>query len=570
MTLQPDRCPRALLPLLGLLGLLAPLACGDAGDGTDAASAPSTSAAVSDGPGTDATGGAATQATSGGPGTDASASVGETTTTTGETTGPVLPKLDVGASQDFGDDTDGMPVAPTCDNIDEFTATSVGCEFWGAQVPSNPNALPYGISVGNPSEELTAQIVIEDMRGPGGTLREITSFALAPKSSQVTKINGDGGLLPGQHMLSGTGLNALAAFRVTSNVPVTAMQLFPVGGGPSHVSEASLLLPINALDTAYIGAGWKALSENGGWIAVIATQDATTVTTTEGDVMLDAFDAWLYRSSKDATGFFVGADAPVAVFSGAECTLIPDPPWFACDHLEEQLVPLSSWGNNYVAARHPHRVPELNPEPEEVYWRVIAAVENQTIQLEPAVPGVGDMIELLNVGDFQSFAAAESFTAHSDEPFMLVQYMSGCYNVIKQTPQPNSCNQGPTGDPYMIQMPPVEQWLTALPFLTDTSYPRDYVTIMREAGTAVTLDCLGVVPDDHFTAIPGTAYEYGHVTLDMDGAGGEGNCVDGEQYITAESPVGILVMGLDWATSYGYPGGLNLEGLWVPPQEPPG
>ena len=109
--------------------------------------------------------------------------------------------------------------------------------------------------------------------------------------------------------------------------------------------------------------------------------------------------------------------------------------------------------------------------------------------------------------------SAAAMMATGDKPFLLVQYMSGCYNVITETPSPSSCNQGPTGDPYMIQMPPVEQWLTALPFLTDTSYPRDYVTIIREAGTEVTLDCLGVVSDDHFAAIPGTSGTWVRVTL---------------------------------------------------------
>ncbi len=506
-------------------------------------------------------------------GTQTSSETTDGTTGDPDTTGSTTVKLDVGEAPDFGgsdSDTEGEPLEPTCDNIHEFTATSVGCEFWGAQVPSSASGLPYGISVGNPSEELIAHIVIEDMRGPGGVLREITSFDLPPKSSELTKINGEGGLLAEQHMLSTVGLNEHASFRVTSDVPVTAMQIFPVGGGPSHVSEASLLLPVNALDTAYIGIGWPDLSPDGGWIAVLAVEDGTTLSTTQGQASLDAFDVQLYQQGADASGFFVGADAPVAVFSGSRCTLIPGLPQYACDHLEEQLVPLSSWGNHYVAARHPHRVPAINPQPEDVYWRVIAAVDNTTINLVPEVPGVGDSVSLANVGDYVDFPAVESFTAQSDNPFMLVQFMSGCYNVIAQTGNPGNCNQGPTGDPYMIQMPPVEQWLTALPFLTDVSYPRDYVTIMREVGTEVSLDCLGVVSGDHFTAIPGTNFEYGHVTLDMDGVGGEGNCMDGEQFITASEPVGIMVMGLDWATSYGYPGGLNLEGLWVPPQEPPG
>src|SRR4029434_5527996 len=111
---------------------------------------------------------------------------------------------------------------------------------------------------------------------------------------------------------------------------------------------------------------------------------------------------------------------------------------------------------------------------------------------------------------------------------------------------------------YMIQVTPIEQWLTSLPFLTDTSYPRDFVMLMREQGTEITLDCLGVVPADHFTAIAGTPYEVGYVDLDIAGMGGEGNCVDGEQFLSASAPIGVLVGGVDWATSYGYPGGMSL------------
>ncbi len=477
-------------------------------------------------------------------------------------------KLDVSSNFDLGgDDTGGEEIPPTCDNIEDFPSTSVGCEFWGAQVPSSASALPYGISVGNPGEEV-ATIVIEDMRGAGNTLREVTTFTLDPKQSQLVSLNGTGGLLPGSHMVSPNGLSEVAAFRVTSDIPVTSMQIFPVGGGPSHVSEASLLLPTNALDTSYLGLGYPNTLGGNGFITVVATQDATTVTTSEGDVMLDAFDAWTY-SVPEPTGFFVGSDQPVAVFGGVQCTLIPGQPWYACDHLEEQLVPLATWGQEYVAPRHPQRVPEINSAPEDVYWRVVAAADDTTITLDPPVFG-GGTINLTSIGEFQEFATAESFTASGDQPFMLVQYMSGCYNVIDETAQPSTCNQGPTGDPYMIQVTPIEQWLRSLPFLTDTSYPRDFVMLMREQGTSIELDCLGEVTADHFTAIAGTPYEVGYVDLDINGAGGEGACVDGAQFLTADGPVGVMVGGLDWATSYGYPGGMSLGSLWVPPQDPPG
>src|SRR5690606_3084842 len=207
---------------------------------------------------------------------------------------------------------DGMVIPPSCDNIDESPATSVGCEFLAVQLPSNASPLPYGIAVGNPSGE-PATVSIEDMRGPGNSLRLITSFEVQPTQSVLTAINGTGGLLPGSHMVSAPGLHEFAAFRVTSDVPITAMQLFPVGGGPSHVSEASMLLPVNALDTSYLAANWQNFSGNQGFAIVVAIEDATTVFTDGGDYMLDAFDAWHFAAGADGTGYYVGADKPVAV-----------------------------------------------------------------------------------------------------------------------------------------------------------------------------------------------------------------------------------------------------------------
>ena len=171
----------------------------------------------------------------------------------------------------------------------------------------------------------------------------------------------------------------------------------------------------------------------------------------------------------------------------------------------------------------------------------------------------------------------ESFVATSDEHFMLVQYMASCELT---DPDPDEMvegmcglemwNQGMhdpmmgTGDPYMVQMVPVEQWLKATPFLTDESYRHDFVTIAREQGTTVDLDCYGEVGDEHFTAIPGTSYEVGQVFLDLDGEGGEADCEDGAQFIEASDPIGLVVGGYDRAASYAYPGGLSLALLWDP------
>jgi hypothetical protein len=142
-------------------------------------------------------------------------------------------------------DTEDEPPPPemTCENIGDFPKTSTGCEFYGVDLPMYASQLPYGISVGNPSNAV-ANIVIEDMRGPGDTLREVTAFQLDPEDSLLVKINGTDGILAGeQHDILPVGDNPRAAFRVTSDVPVTAMQINPVGGGDSAIAEASMLLP---------------------------------------------------------------------------------------------------------------------------------------------------------------------------------------------------------------------------------------------------------------------------------------------------------------------------------------
>lgn len=559
-----------------LLALVA-LGCGDAGitatDGEGGDTVPPASSS-----GATTSGSTTAQPTTAG----ASAEGSDGTDSTGAPTTDAF-KYDL-PIPDVGGDSDG-PGEPTCATIDEFPRSSLGCEFYAVDLPMSGygNSLPYGVGVGNPGDA-PVTVTIEDHRGPGGALREITSFEVAARASELVSITGPGGLLEGEdHSLEAVGLHPAAALRITADAPITAMQINPVGASAAHTTDASMLLPVNALDTAYIAVGylsyiWMGNEGGDGDIVVVATEDATTVTTVEGDVMLDAFDAWQYRQGKDATGFFVAADRPVAVFSGTSLTFLPsDDSGDAADHLEEQVIPLSAWGTHYVAARHPQRMPVEVPEPEPVWWRVIAAEDGVAISVDPPQPNVGGVIDLANIGDFVEFASRDSFVVASDRRFMLVQYMAGAmialggdYQLLDMLDPVYGPDDAPIGDPYMAQVIPSEQWLTELTFVTDSQYPRDFVVISREAGTQVTLECLGVVPDDHFTAIPGTPYEVGHVDLDVAHMGGEGSCVDGQQYLTATAPVGVLVGGVDHSTSYGYPGGMGLSALWQPPQEPPG
>jgi hypothetical protein len=546
------------------LGPALPIACSG-----DPASKPFDSNGSADATGDSAATGGTTDASSTSVGTAPTSTTGDSAAE--GTTGFIF---DLGA-MDIG----GPPIIPPkCGDLAPEEPTSVGCEFWAVRVPvfTSPFTPPsYGVGVGNPFDNEVV-VTFEDSRGPGGTLREVGQVELGPRESQLVVLNGAGSLLPGEnHTAPAEGHLANVAFRITSDEPITAMQINPVGGAPSYVPEASMLLPTAALGDVYYGIGYEAYGEGipfpvpgfSGWVVVIATEDDTTITTAAGEQVIGAFDAFTF-APEDTTGFFLSTDKRVAVFSGTTCSNVPaNIGW--CDHVEEQLIPVAAWGTHYVGARHPHRIPEINPQPEQVYWRVVAAKDDTAITTVPPVGG-GNIV-LANAGDYADFNSTVSFVAESDDdhPFMLVQYMSGGQTVYDA----KACGGGAdpaTGDPYMLQMVPTDQWLEQLPFLTDASYARDFVTIIRTSGTMVDLACLGVVPDDRFEIVAGTEYEVANIDLDIDGAGGEGNCVDGPQFITASAPVGIAVGGYDCAASYGYPGGLSLDALWVPPHEPPG
>src|SRR5262249_29761617 len=81
--------------------------------------------------------------------------------------------------------------------------------------------------------------------------------------------------------------------------------------------------------------------------------DMQTFTLDEADVL----QLETLATGDDLSGTYIEANKPIAVFAGVECAVNrdarPPPPTRTnyCDHVEEQLLPLTAWGKEYVAAR---------------------------------------------------------------------------------------------------------------------------------------------------------------------------------------------------------------------------
>ena len=415
-------------------------------------------------------------------------------------------------------------IALDLDNITDGTIDAAGAQY--AVVVSNPNATPASVTVSNAAGEVDSKQV-----PPSGL--EIFELPRADIDGTIVVAN---------------------AYRVVSDIPVTAHQFNPLGNELVYSNDASLLLPITALGTEYRVLAWPQSRADilPGFLAVAAVDPgATEVTVTVasntragGDIPALSAGQSLTRTlqqnevlaiqtaglASDLSGSLVTADKKVAVYGGAECANVPLNVT-ACDHLEEQMFPVAAWGRTYLAAKSKPR----NTEPD--VWRVLASVDNTTVTTDPYQPGTP---VTLAAGEFVEFETTQSFLIQAGAPVLVGQYLVGQDFGFSQA--------GFTGDPAFILSVPVEQYRTSYIFLTPPNYANDSITIIAPTGAEVTLDGTPVAAADFAETAPGSGWSTAQLTV-----------ADGVHQLEATEPVGLTVTGYDQYVSYGYPGGLDLE-----------
>ncbi|MCA9697325.1 MAG: hypothetical protein KC431_07355, partial [Myxococcales bacterium] len=460
-----------------------------------------------------------------------------------------------------GEDCFGGVCVSACEQA-AAVKSNVGCEFWAVDMENLPprDKYTYAVTVSNPSFDEDVTVRIFDRNG--GNEQQLIMDTIAPREAKVFNLSGshagftsyyngqDAGFI-------GTGIRQGRAFRIETSLPVLATQFNPIGGATGYTTDASLLLPTHSLGLNYIHLGWNAGYGSGSAMNIVATEDATTVTITPKfniaasnglpalpanvatPVMLNKYDyIQVGAGNNQLTGTGIETDKPVAVFGGHTCGNVPNTGTTACDHIEEQIFPLETWGVNYVAGRNPPRGNE------QMTWRIVASEDNTTVNFNPPV-SIGAST-VLNAGQMVQFNDPGDFFVSADDPILVAGYMQGC----TATGVP-SC----PGDPYMVLMVPVEQYLDDYVFVVDTSYVEDFAKLVRPAGAEVTVDCLGIVPENRWTAIGASGYDF--AVIDMNP--GEASCTTGTNQASSPEGFGLTVSGQSYAASYAYPGGLALQ-----------
>ncbi len=308
-----------------------------------------------------------------------------------------------------------------------------------------------------------------------------------------------------------------------------------------YTTDAYLGLPTDILGTSYVVMAWKNVG-NGlqSEFAVVATQDATTVTITPSvnagsrpagvpyQVTLNQGQTYQLRTSDpepaDLTGTIVTSDKPVGVFGGHQCANVPNGATLACDHVVEEMPPTDTWGKSFVTMPLATRTGGDT-------FRVLASQANTTVSVN------GAAVATIGAGQYYETLLTGPSMITADRPVLVAQYSNG------------SSFDGVTSDPFMMLIPPYEQFLSSYTVTTPASgFATNYINlVVPSAGVgSVTVDGV-TVPAGSFTAIGSSGFSGAQVPVAL-----------GAHVLSGTVPFGAFMYGFDSFDSYGYPGGLSL------------
>lgn len=402
------------------------------------------------------------------------------------------------------------------------TNDSRGTEFW-LMFPSNLGSASLSLFIaGETATTGTVEI-------PG--LSFFTTFSVTP--GMVTTVS-----LPASAVMTGTDAIEARGVHLTAGAEVSVYGLNRL----QFTTDAYLGLPVDIAGTDYVVLAVPNVNiVNGTQLGVVATQNDTVVTITPKvttgsrpagvpyNLTLDAGEAYQLRNTgsapADVTGTSVTSDKPIAVFGGHQCANIPNGSTFACDHVVEQLPPTSAWGRNFVTVPLATRVGGDT-------FRFVAAHDDTQLSVNGAV------VATLDRGQVHQRNINGMSTVVSSEPILMAQHSNG------------STYDGVTSDPFMMVIPPHEQFLPSYTVLTPTSgFPINFINVAAPAAAvgAITLDGSPIAAS-HFSPIGASGFFGAQLTVSV-----------GSHNLAGPLPFGTFVYGFGSFDSYGYPGGMSLS-----------
>ena len=307
-------------------------------------------------------------------------------------------------------------------------------------------------------------------------------------------------------------------------------------------TDAFTALPLNALGTSYRAMTYEGLVLSAGsQFVVVGASDDTQVTITPTvqvgareanipfTISLNALQTFqLQTLGADLTGSRITSNKPVAVLSGHLCANVPANQNF-CDHLVEQMIPISAWGQEFYTL-------PLETRQNGDTFRILADEDDTEVTIND---GVTDIVVPLSAGSFHEAIFDGVRLIQSNKPVLVAQFSNG------------GSFDGQTGDPFMMLVPAAEQFLSNYTFSTVDVGNLHFVNIIATAedadAGAIQLDGVPVLASE-FVEVPNSPFKCAKVQI-----------TQGVHTMTGPAPFGIYVYGFGRDDSYGYPGGLGIS-----------
>ena len=186
-------------------------------------------------------------------------------------------------------------------------------------------------------------------------------------------------------------------------------------------------------------------------------------------------------------------DKKIAVFAGNLCTVVPAG-CTACDHIVEQMMPVTCWGQNFVITSSMLRTGDR--------IRITALNDNCQINQNGALLTT---INALQTYEFEMSSSTPSMYIETSEPAMVYLYIEGA-----------SC-AGENGDPSMVIISPIEQRINEVTFSTFNSGASQfhYVNVVTDAEHVAGMQIDGGSIASQFTPVEGnTDYSYARIQVE--------------------------------------------------------
>lgn len=481
----------------------------------------------------------------------------------------------------------------------------IGCEYYAVQTanPQLARELSFAVAIAS-AATAEAHVHIESATFSTDVIVPPNGLSVVPLP-WVPELKGQGPFVYDRSVVARG-----AAFRITSDVPVTVHQFSPlefringdcnpieddqiVGDGRcySFTNDASLLLPVHTLTGRYMALTRPSLTvdlvEGGvlsepGFVTIAAVADGTT----EVELLLSTAVA------PTADGVFAGGEAAdsvtVTLSRGDVLQVVPRSPTGCANPVRAASDVVSRYCDNgtdadltgtIVRASQPVSVIgghacafipfdrfacdhlEEQLPPAETWGVTYVVPRTHALADEPNVVRVlsatnGNLVTfdpalidpvVLDAGQSIELETRTSFVVTGEAPLLVAEFLVGqAYGSAELE------GEAPAGDPAMALVPPIEQLRREYLVHVPATYQQSWISIIAPAGIAVSLDD---EPIDSFRApIGSSTWELFEVSIRP-----------GEHQLSAGQPFAVFVHGFAAYTSYFYVGGLDLEPVVEPP-----